>query len=343
MTKKQHYMTEKERYKLEGLLEAKVPVAQIARQMGFCRQTIYNEIQRGQYIHTCDFWDETRYSADKAQQLHDRSQTAKGRPIKLGNDHALAQFLENKMLGIQEDGSIDRRKRYSPAAALAEARKAGYTLTLCISTLYSYIDKLVFLRLTNKDLWVKGKKRKAGEKPERRVAHPALPSIEIRPEIIGQRTEPGHWEMDLVVGKAKTKAALLTLVERVSRNIMIFKLPDKTASSVQTVFDRLEKTLPDFKEQFKSITTDNGSEFLRYQELCSSIRGGSRFEIYYCHSYSAWEKGTNENHNRMIRRWYPKGTDFTRITKKEIAELQNWMNHYPRRVLEWKCPAELAA
>lgn len=124
---------------------------------------------------------------------------------------------------------------------------------------------------------------------------------------------------------------------------MIFKLPDKTASSVQTVFDRLEKTLPDFKEQFKSITTDNGSEFLRYQELCSSIRGGSRFEIYYCHSYSAWEKGTNENHNRMIRRWYPKGTDFTRITKKEIAELQNWMNHYPRRVLEWKCPAELAA
>lgn len=141
MTKKQHYMTEKERYKLEGLLEAKVPVAQIARQMGFCRQTIYNEIQRGQYIHTCDFWDETRYSADKAQQLHDRSQTAKGRPIKLGNDHALAQFLEDKMLGIQEDGSIDKRKRYSPAAALAEARKAGYTLTLCVSTLYSYIDK----------------------------------------------------------------------------------------------------------------------------------------------------------------------------------------------------------
>ena len=97
------------------------------------------------------------YSADKAQQLHDRAQTAKGRPIKLGNDHAFAQFLENKMLGIQEDGSIDKRKRFSPAAALAAVRNEGYTLTIYVSTLYSYIDKLVFLKLTNKDLWVKGR------------------------------------------------------------------------------------------------------------------------------------------------------------------------------------------
>lgn len=343
MTKKQHYMTEKERYKLEGCLEAGKGVSWIARKMGFCRQTIYNEMERGAYIHTCDYWDETRYSADKAQQIHNSNQTAKGRPIKLGNDHAFAQFLENKMLGVQEDGSIDRRKRYSPAAALAAARQEGYQLTICVSTLYSYIDKLVFLHLTNKDLWVKSKRRKPGEHPERRVSHPELPSIEIRPESIKQRTEPGHWEMDLVVGKANTKAALLTLVERMSRNILIFKLPDKKASSVKAVFDRLERIYPDFRERFKSITTDNGSEFLRYQELRTSIHGGNRFDIYYCHSYSAWEKGTNENHNRIIRRWYPKGTDFTGITEKEIAVLQNWMNHYPRKVLGWSCPAEKAA
>ena len=342
MTKKQHYMTEKERYKLESYLEAGKGVSWIARTMGFCRQTIYNEMKRGAYIHTCDYWDETRYSADKAQQLHDLSQTAKGRPIKLGNDHAFARFLENKMLGVQADGSIDKRKRFSPAAALAAAREEGYTLTICVSTLYSYIDKLVFLNLANKDLWVKSKKRKPGQRPERRVSHPDLPSIETRPEIIKQRMEPGHWEMDLVVGKAGTKAALLTLVERVSRNTMIFKLPDKKASSVKTVFDQLERMYPDFRQRFKSITTDNGSEFLRYQELRSSIHGGDRFDIYYCHSYSAWEKGTNENHNRMIRRWYPKGTDFTNVTENEIAVLQDWMNHYPRKILEWKCPAEAA-
>ncbi|MDE7220835.1 MAG: IS30 family transposase [Oscillospiraceae bacterium] len=342
MTKKQHYMTEKERYKLESYLEAGKGVSWIARTMGFCRQTIYNEIERGAYIHTCDYWDEIRYSADKAQQLHDRNQTAKGRPIKLGNHHDFANFVEDKMLGVQEDGSIDKRKRFSPAAALAEARRAGYTFTICVSTLYSYIEKLVFLRITNKNLWVKGKKRKPGEKPERRVAHPKLPSIEIRPKEIGERSVSGHWEMDLVVGKAKTKPALLTLVERSSRETMIFKLPDKKASSVQKVFDQLERSTPDFKSRFRSITTDNGSEFLRYQELRASIHGGDRFEIYYCHSYSAWEKGSNENINRMIRRWYPKGTDFTWVSKKEIAVLQNWLNCYPRKILNWKCPQDLA-
>lgn len=76
MTKKQHYMTWEERCQLEALLTAKVKVSQIARQLGFCRQTIYNEIERGAYIHTCDYWDEVRYSADKAQQIHDYAQTS---------------------------------------------------------------------------------------------------------------------------------------------------------------------------------------------------------------------------------------------------------------------------
>ena len=120
MMKKQHYMTRDERYKLEALLEAKIPVSRIAKQLGFCRQTIYNEIARGKYVHTCDWWDEERYSADKGQQIHAYNQTAKGRPLKIGNDHAYAKFLENKMLGVQADGKVDRRKRYSPAAALED-------------------------------------------------------------------------------------------------------------------------------------------------------------------------------------------------------------------------------
>ena len=72
-----------------------------------------------------------------------------------------------------------------------------------------------------------------------------------------------------------------------------------------------------------------------------SVHGGERFRVYYCHSYSAWEKGSNENMNRMIRRWFPKGTDFSRVPKKEIAALQDWMDHYPRKILGWKCPAEI--
>lgn len=345
MTKKQHYMTREERCKLEALLGAKIPVAQIARQLGFCRQTIYNEIERGKYIHTCEYWDEERYSADKAQQIHDCKQAMKGRPLKIGNDRSLADFLEAKMLGVQKDGSIDRRKRFSPAAALAAARKEGYALTVCVSTLYSYIDKRLFLRLTNKDLWEKGKPKKKGCRPVRRIAHPILPSISDRPEAIGRREELGHKEIDLVVGAAGTKGAILTITDRKDRMEMAFKLADKRAASVRAVFDRLERKLGKqrFRETFKSITTDNGPEFLEYDKLTASIFGGKRFDVYYCHSYSAWEKGTNENHNRMLRRFFPKGTDFSRVSQRTVQEAVDWLNHYPRKILGWKYPAEMGA
>ena len=340
MTKKQHYMTRPERDQLEALLRAKIPVAQIARQLGFCRQAIYDEIDRGTYLHTVDYRDVERYSADKGQAVHDLNQTAKGRPLKIGNDHAFATFLERKMLGIQEDGSIDKRKRYSPGAALAAARKEGFRTTICVSTLYSYIDKRVFLNLTNKDLWEKGKRKKRGYRKVQRVAHPSLPSIADRPEHIGLLEEYGHQEMDLVVGRAGSRAALLTLTERKTKREHIIRLPNKRAASVRAALDRLEMELPDFRRHFRSITTDNGPEFLQYEELCSSVRGGERFRVYYCHSYAAWEKGRNENQNRMIRRWFPKGTDFSQVSEEEVRACQDWLNRYPRRSLGWLCSEE---
>lgn len=339
---KQHYMTLEERYRLEALREAGIPVTQIAKQLGFCRKTIYNELHRGAYHKV--IWrhgyqeDVVRYSAEKAQQITDYNQSAKGRPMKIDNDQAYANHLEKKMLGIQDNGKIDRRKRFSPAAALADARQAGFQTTVCVSTLYSYIDKGVFLHLTNKDLWIKSQRKKQGYKHVQRLAHPTLPSITQRPEHINNRLESGHWEMDLIIGKANTKPVLLTLAERATREELIFKLPNRKAATIRSVFDQLEKKIPNFKERFRSITTDNGAEFLEYEELIRSIHGGKRFDIYYCHSYAAWEKGTNENQNRMIRRWFPKGTDFTRITKKEVAELQDWMNGYPRKILGWATP-----
>lgn len=148
--------------------------------------------------------------------------------------------------------------------------------------------------------------------------------------------------MDLVVGCSGSRPALLTLTERVTREEIIIKLPDRRAVTIRRAIDRLERTMPNFYQRFKSITTDNGPEFLEYDLLRKSVLGGTRFEVYYCHSYAAWEKGTNENHNRMIRRFFPKGTDFSQISKKRITEVQNWMNGYPRKILDWKCPAELA-
>ena len=332
--KRRHHMTEQERHQLEAMRRNKIPVREIARQLGFCERTIYYELRRGSYLHTCDFWDETRYSAQKGQQVHNYNQTAKGRPLKIGNDHAFATYIEHKIIV----------ERYSPAAALAAARACRFDTSICISTLYSYIDKKVFYELGNKHLWEKRKKKqKKGNENKQRIIHPKLPSIENRPAQIGQRSEPGHWEMDLIIGKANTKPVLLTLTERYSRQELIFKLPDRKAATIRGVFDKLEKECPDFTQRFKSLTTDNGSEFMEYDKLCRSIHGGTRFQVWYCHSYAAWEKGSVENHNRMIRRFFPKGTDFTKVSKKRIAAIQEWMNNYPRKILDWKTPNQLSA
>lgn len=330
MTKKQHYMTKEERYQLEALRKAKISVSEIARILGFCRQTIYNELRRGEYEHDYGWYSKKQYSADKAQQIHDYMQTGKGRTLKLGNDYAYAEYLEQMIID----------KKYSPAAALAAARKEGFKTSICKTTLYSYIDNGVFLQLNNNHLWEKPNRKKKSEKTEPRIAHKKLPSIEVRPEHINNREEPGHWEIDLIIGKANTTPVLLTMTERKSREELIFKLQDRKAATIRAVFDRMERNTPDFKQRFKSITTDNGPEFLEYDLLTKSVKSGKRFEVYYCHSYAAWEKGSVENHNRMIRRWLPKGTDFTGITKKRIAEIQEWMNSYPRKVLDWKTPVE---
>lgn len=332
MTKKQRYMNREDRIRLEEKLRYKVPVTQIARELGFSRRTIYNEIRRGTYLHDCGWYDEKRYSADIGQAWQDKGRLSKGRGLKIGKDRALSAFLEEKIL----------REQCSPAVALELARREGFQTSICVQTLYNYIDRGFFIKLTNDNLLEKPKRKPKAEEKSR-VVHPDLPSIVDRPAEIRERTEFGHWEMDLVVGPQEgSGAALLTLTERRTRQELIFKLRDKRAASVRAVFDKLERTTPDFYQRFKTITTDNGPEFLEHDLLIKSVLGGQRFTVYYCHSYAAWEKGSNEVHNRMIRRWFPKGTDFAKISQRKIKAVEYWMNHYPRKILGWKMPAEAA-
>ena len=333
MTKKQHYMRYDERIRLEEKLRYKVPVAQIARELGFSRAAVYDEIRRGSYNHNCGWHDEKRYSADIGQAYQNQKRLNKGRDLKIGNDRAFADFLEEKIL----------REKCSPAAALELAKRKGFTTTVCVSTLYSYIEIGLFVRLTSADLPEKPKRKPRSEGKQSRVVHSKLPSITDRPSAVRERTEYGHWEMDLIVGPQESSTVLLTLTERRSRQEMIFKLPNRKASSVRAVFDRLERTMPDFYRRFQTITTDNGPEFLEHDLLIKSVLGGQRFTVYYCHSYAAWEKGTNEVHNLMIRRWFPKGTDFTEISERKIKAVERWMNHYPRKILGWKTPIEATA
>ena len=335
MARKQHYMTEQERYQLEAWRRAGKSVAWIAQELGCNRQTVYNELSRGDVGGA--------YSAARGQAVQDARSHNKGCPQKIGQDAPLLAFLERKMLGVQEDGTTDARQRFSPAAALAAAEAEGFAVNISLSTLYNYIDQEVFPTLRNSDLWEKTKRKPRKKQKTPRVAHENLPSIAERPREIDERNEPGHWEMDLIVGPQGSKPCLLTLTDRTTREEIIIRLPNKKAQTVRRAFNRLERNTPNFREKFKTITTDNGSEFLEYEKLKKSVVDkGDRFQIYYCHSYSAWEKGTNENQNKMARRWFPKGTDFSTVTKEDVKACQDWMNEYPRKILGWKTPLQAA-
>lgn len=325
-------LSERERYQIEILLQSGLTPIEIGKQMGRDRRTIEREIARGSVLQLDTYLQEhIRYCADAGQRVHNERARNKGRPLKIGHDHKLAAYIEQK-IGIE---------KYSPDAVIGEikAKKIRFDTRICTKTVYNYIDKNVFLNITNKDLTVKknGKKRQY-----RRTSTVALNnlkgrSIEDRPKNIESREEPGHWEMDCVVGKGK--ACLLVMTERRKRQELIFKLKSKKQENVKEVLDRLEhKYKKRFKEVFKTITMDNGSEFLDHEALeASCMKAGERRTIcYYAHPYSAWERGSNEVANKLIRRFVPKGTNMSKLTKSDIKRIEHWMNNYPRRIFGYK-------
>lgn len=337
-----HQLTRTDRIKLEALKKAGRKIVEIARQLGVHRSTIYNELKRGEYEHRNSDWTtETRYSPDIAQEKAEENLKVRGTQLKIGNDIAYANYIEKKI--VDED--------YSPAAVLGELKAQGregeFNTTVCVATLYSYIDKGVFLKLTNKDLPVKKKKKRKYKKVRKQQARAAAgDSIEKRQEEIEKREEFGHWEMDSVIGKrGKSKNVLLVLTERMTREEIIIKLPDHTSEKVVGALDKLEQGYGAdmFRQIFKTITVDNGSEFADVNGLERSIliEGEKRTHMFYCHPYSSWERGTNEVTNKMVRRKVPKGTNFDNKTDEEIKEIENWLNGYPRKIHGYRSAGEL--
>lgn len=337
-----HQLTRADRIKLEALKKAGLKVVEIAKQLGVHRSTIYNELKRGEYEHlNSDYTTEMRYSPDIAQKKAEENLKVRGTQLKIGNDIDFANYIEDKI--INED--------YSPAAVLGELKAQGrqqdFNTTICVTTLYSYIDKGIFLRVTNKNLTVKKNQKRTYKKVRKQQARAAAgDSIEKRPKEIDERAEFGNWEMDSVIGKrGKSKNTLLVLTERKTRNEIIFKLPDHTDEAVVAAVDRLERKwgAEMFRKVFKTITVDNGSEFADAEGLQRSIlnEGEQRTHVYYCHPYSSWERGTNEVTNKMVRRKIPKGTNFDDKTDEEIGEIENWINKYPRKIHGYRSAGEL--
>lgn len=320
------HLSKSDRIRIETLNNDGKTPKEIAEVVGVHISTIYRELQRGQYTHRNSDWtEETRYSSDLGEMKYRANLAAKGADLKIGNDHRLAEYIETKIAD----------EKYSPEAVLGEIKAQGLQFNTEIkskNTIYSYIEKGIFLRLTNKDLPVKGDKKRSYHKVQTQKRAPKGESIEKRPEIIGERSTFGHWEMDTVVSARPGKAAILVLTERLTRNEITAKLPDKSAASVVQALDDLEKEWGDlFPRVFQTITVDNGSEFADCPGIERSILAkGSRTKCYYCHPYSSYERGSNENLNKMIRRWLPKGTNFDEIGAEVIQTITNWLNNYPQ-------------
>ncbi|SNM04623.1 IS1239 transposase [Streptococcus pneumoniae] len=156
---------------------------------------------------------------------------------------------------------------------------------------------------------------------------PAGQSIEQRSEAINLRLENGYYEIDTVLLTRAKNYCLLVLTDRKSRHQIIQLIPNKSAEVVNQALKLILK-----QHKILSITADNGTEFNRLFDVFSEEH------IYYAHPYASWERGTNENHNRLIRRWLPKGTK--KMTPKEVAFIEKWINNYPKKCLDYKSPRE---
>ena len=332
-----HHFTWTERLQIEAWLKVGTKKKEIARLLNKNINSIYRELKRGEYLHlNSDYTTEIRYSPDIAEERYRENLKAKGPALKIGNDHEYAQYLEYKVAV----------EKYSPGAILGEIKRKGldFDTTISKTTFYRYIDDGIFLHITNKDLPVKRNKNKQGYKRVKATRAPAGKSIEQRPPEIEERNTFGHWEMDCVVGKQGTSKVLLVLTERLTRREIIRLMPDKTAASVVRVINSLERQfgVKRFMQIFKSITVDNGGEFADWEGIEESYKKNKRrTTVFYCHPYSSYERGSNENQNKLIRRFYPKGTDFTKVKPSDIKRVETWINNYPREIFDFYCSNDL--
>ncbi len=294
-------------------------------------KTIRNEIKRGLVKNlTTELIEIWVYSADVAQQKYEYYLKAKGPKLKIDNDYELKEYVEK---------SIKKDKK-SPEVIAEEIKEMHFKTKMCARTIRNNIASGEIYDIKPKDMIYNKvhKERNKDKKIYEKV--PPEKSIDYRPEKANTREEYGHWEGDLVIGKRKKGAALFTLTERKTREEIIMKLPSKEAKEVAKALDVLEKIYKkEFSNKFKTITFDNGGEFRNWKSLEKSYdkrKTKARTQVYYAHPYCSGERGSNENGNRLIRRFIPKGTDITLITEEFIKQIENWINNYPRAMFKYK-------
>lgn len=329
-SRKQKHLNYKERVKIQIRLTDGWSAYRIAKELGRASNTIRNEIKRGTVPQVKQGKRVMMYFADTGEAIYNKHRQFCCPKFKRLKCRFFIDYVCEKVKtqGLSVDACIGN---------VLVTGKFKREEMVCTKTFYNYID-LCLLELRNIDLPMK-LRRKNKSKHVRRNKRRLGTSIEDRPADIETREEFGHWEIDTVIGrKTKEDGVLLTLTERKTRNNIIMKMEGKTSCCTMSVLENLQMEFgSSFDKVFKTITSDNGQEFADLSMLEEYLDT----KVFYAHPYSSHERGTNERHNGLIRRFIPKGDPINNYSLCDIAAIGDWCNQLPRKILGYLTPAEL--
>lgn len=307
-------VTQEQRYHIQALRRSGLWPAAIAREIHRDRSTVVRELRR-------NGGPRNAYDAGRAQAKAEVRRSVSSR---------------NRRIGPQQWQDIRRllQAEWSPEQIAGHLRTFGQ-VRICHGTIYNYVwlDRAAGGELC-RFLPQGGRRRVRYGSRTRGAKRSRGRSIDTRPLHIARRRQLGHWEIDTMVGPGPE--AIITLVERKTGYVLIGKVRSKSAADVTR---RAIALIRAHRRKMRTITADNGTEFAGHRRI--ERLTGVRF--YFAHPYHAWERGTNENTNGLIRRYWPKGTSFSHITQYDCNAIAHRLNSRPRKRLAWRTPEECYA
>ena len=309
MTYKQ--LTREQRYQIYALMKAGLFQTEIAKVIGVHKSTICRERRRNR--------GRRGYRPKQAQHFAE-IRRAKAVTTRISSD---TWILVERL--VQDDWSPEQ---------ISGWLSREFQMMVSHESIYQFILKNkrqggnLYLHLR-----CKKQRRKRYGSTNYRGRIPDRISIDLRPAIVDTRSRVGDWELDTIIGKGH-KQAIVSLTERKSRLTLIAKVKRKSAELVSLSVQRL---LEPIAAKVFTLTSDNGKEFARHQEISTVLQA----DFYFAHPYSSWERGLNENTNGLIRQYFPKKHDFTTITEKAISMVMNKLNNRPRKCLGFKTPNQV--
>ena len=316
MAKRYEHLSPEERERINLFRAEGKSLREIGRLLGRSDATIGRELKRN-----APPTRQGRYLAHKAQERYQLRQI---------QAHSRPRLKNPTILSFVEEGLCERLSPELIAGRLSLERQ-GYSISH--EAIYQWIYREARQHISNLTCAHRRRKRKGQGKRHKTSHIPHRKGVEERPSYVEKRKQTGHWEADTAVSR-QSMAALNVLVERKTRLTCLNKLRRKTAQECSQAISENLMDLP--LEWTRSITYDNGSENVLHEEVNEAL--GTR--SYFCHPYHSWEKGTVENTIGIIRRLWPKKTDFATLKNSDVVLMETWLNNRPRKCLNFKTPIE---